>query len=114
MRVSLSFLLVATSSAFTANVHSVGRIAPLHVGATLDWKNNNDESFLMQKAESCVNSDSCSLEDAQGLLDNVIRIQSACSSGSLLGSEVCEEVYDAAAIVANLRAKIDRQSQKMR
>lgn len=112
--VSLSLLLVASSSAFTANVHSVRRLAPLHVGATWDWNNDNDESFFLQQAQSCVSSDSCSLEDAQVCLDNMIRIQSGCSSGSLVGSEVCEDVYDAAFIVGTLREKIETQSKRMR
>lgn len=112
MRVSLSLLLVASSSAFTANVHTVRHLAPLHVGATWDW--NNDESFYLQEqAESCASSDSCSLEDARVCLDNMIRIQSDCSSGSLVGSKVCEDVSDAAAIVGSLREKIDTQSKRM-
>jgi hypothetical protein len=115
MRVSLSLLLLSSSSAFTANVRTVRRLAPLHVGATWDWKNDaNDESFFLQQAQSCASSDSCSLEHAQVCLDNMIRIQSGCSSGSLVGSEVCEDVYDAASIVGNLREKIDTQSKRMR
>jgi hypothetical protein len=114
MRVSLFLLLVASSSAFTANVRTVRRLATLHVGASWDWKNDNDVSFFLQQAQSCVSSDSCSLEDAQVCLDNMIRIQSGCASGSLVGSEVCEDVYDAAAIVGNLRKKIETQSKRMR
>lgn len=114
MRVSLSLLLVASSSAFTANVHTVRRLAALHVGTSWDWKNDNDVSFFLRQAQSCVSSDSCSLEHAQVCLDNMIRIQSGCSSGSLVGSEVCEDVYDAASIVGNLREKIDTQSKRMR
>eukprot|EP00980_Cylindrotheca_fusiformis_P028693 scaffold22638_cov138-Cylindrotheca_fusiformis.AAC.5 len=114
LRLPLSLLLVASSSAFTTNVQSVARLSPLHIGATWDWNIEGDESFLMKQAQSCVNSDACSLEESQECLENVIRVQSACSSGSLLGSEVCDDVDDVASLVATLRERIDRQVQRMR
>lgn len=102
-------LLIASASSFAPNVQTVHRLAPLNVGATFD-----DESFWMQQAQSCASSDSCSLEENKSCLENVIRIQSACSAGALLGDKVCEDVTSAAEIVANLRSKIDKQSQRLR
>ena len=78
----------------------------------IDWTPEEDEAFLMQKAQACADSDSCSLEDAKMYLDDVIHIQSGCASGVLLGSDVCDNVSDAAGIVANLRAKIDRGTKQ--
>eukprot|EP00526_Cylindrotheca_closterium_P014433 CAMPEP_0113639290 /NCGR_PEP_ID=MMETSP0017_2-20120614/20608_1 /TAXON_ID=2856 /ORGANISM="Cylindrotheca closterium" /LENGTH=289 /DNA_ID=CAMNT_0000550489 /DNA_START=118 /DNA_END=987 /DNA_ORIENTATION=- /assembly_acc=CAM_ASM_000147 len=110
-RVYLPFLLlVAGASSFAPNVQTVHRLAPLNVGATFDV---DDESFWMEHAQSCANSDSCSLEENKVCLDKVLRIQSACSAGALIGDKVCEDVTSAAEIVANLRSKIDQQSQVM-
>jgi hypothetical protein len=112
MWVALLPLLVATSSAFTTNVYSVGsHVAPLNVAASMDWE---DETLLMRYAQDCASSDSCSLDDAQTCLSHVIRIQSGCSSGSLIGSSVCEDVDVAAELVANLREKIKQKSQQLR
>jgi len=82
----------------------------LNVGMALDWNPVEDEYFLMKKAQACADSDSCSLEDAKGYLDDVIHIQSGCASGVLLGSDVCSNVDSAVETVANLRAKIERET----
>ncbi|CAJ1969448.1 unnamed protein product [Cylindrotheca closterium] len=97
-------LLAASASSFAPNVQTVHRLAPLNVGATYDgdW---------MEQAQSCADSDSCSLEENKLCLEHVLLIQSACSAGTLLGDQVCEDVTSAAEIVANLRSKIDKQSQ---
>ena len=114
MRSSLCLLLlIAGSSAFTSNVQRPLNPS-LNVGIALDWNSQEDEAFLMEMAEACASDDTCSLEDAQNYLDNVIRIQSGCSSGSLLGNNVCEDVNVAAGIVAQLREKIERESQRLR
>lgn len=109
MRVTLLSLLVATSSAFNANLKSISRVAPLNVAATMDW---DDEAFLMQYAQDCASTGSCSLEDYEACLDNVIRIQSGCSSGSLVGSDVCD-VDGAVELVANLREKICKETRRL-
>jgi hypothetical protein len=83
------------------------------VGYALDW-NTADEMFLMQKAQTCADSDSCTLDDAKAYLDDVIHIQSGCASGVLLGSDVCNNVDTAAGVVATLREKIDRESKRVR
>ena len=119
MRIILSLFLVAgSSSAFTTTVQQQRPTTlPLHVGVALDWNSQqqeDDESFLMQWASECADSESCSLEDAKFCLDNVIRIQSGCSSGSLVGNTVCDDVVVAAGIVANLREKIDRETKRLR
>lgn len=110
-RLSLPLLLlVASASSFAPKVQTVHRLASLNVGATYD----DDSSFWMAQAQSCASSDSCSLEENKLCLENVIRIQSDCSAGSLLGDKVCDDVSSAAEIVANLRSKIEKQSQVLR
>ena len=112
MRVLLSLFFVTGSSAFTTNVQRTTSL-PLNVGVALDWNSQDEESFLMQWASECADSESCSLEDAKVCLDNVIRIQSGCSSGSLVGNSICEDVDVAAGIVANLREKIDSETKRL-
>jgi len=104
-RLILSLLLVASASSFSTPSQTIHRLAPLNVGATWD-----DDSFWMEHAESCANG-SCSLEENKLCLENVLRIQSECSAGALIGDKVCEDVTSAAGIVANLRSKIEKQSQ---
>lgn len=110
-RLFLPLLLVASAASFSPQIKSIHRLAPLNVGVTLDWDDQVDESFWMEQAQSCANSDSCSLEENKVCLEKVIRIQSACSAGSLIGDHACDDVISAAEIVANLRSKIDKQSQ---
>ena len=106
-RLYLPLLLVASASAFSTPSQTIHRLAPLNVGATYD------ESFWMEHAQTCANG-SCSLEENKLCLENVLRIQSACSAGSLLGDKVCEDVTSAAEIVSNLRSKIEKQSKALR
>ena len=104
-----------TVSAFTlpSGVQSSTRsVSALHVGATLDWNSEDqDEAFLMKRAAECANSDSCSIDVAKMCLDDVIHIQSGCVSGSVLG-DACQNIDEAVEIVANLRAKIEKQAKQ--
>jgi len=103
------------SAAFTAGPGpaSTQRLSTnLNVGMTLDWDPEENEMFLLQKAQACADSDTCSLEDAKSYLDDVIHIQSGCASGVLLGNDVCDNVDSVAEVVANLRVKIERESQR--
>lgn len=122
MRVqALSAIALFSSSAGVVHAFSrpalvstpvVSAVGPLNVGMALDWKNQDlDESFLMQRAEACAHSDSCSLEDARVYLDDVIHVQSGCVTGSVLGG-VCENVDVAAELVANLRQKIVQKTRE--
>merc|ERR1712130_1098986 len=66
-----------------------------------------DAAYLMQQARDCAFSDSWrSFEEAQGYLNGVLEVRSGCAGGALVGSEVCENVDEAAMIVARLREKI--------
>ena len=66
-----------------------------------------DAIYLMHKARECAMSDSCSVEDAEGFLHDVLHVQSGCAAGSLSSHAVCEEQDVVAEIVAHLRAKVD-------
>jgi hypothetical protein len=78
----------------------------------MDWNDQDlDETFLMQRAEACASSDSCSLQDARTCLDDVLHVQSGCLGKTVLGS-VCENVDAAAELVANLRQKIQQKTRE--
>lgn len=119
-KVLLSLLLVPSGvnaftpqSTFESPTKSIGRsVSALGVGATIDWNpNDEDESVLMQRAVDCANSDSCPLDAAKMCLDDVIRIQSGCQSRTVLG-DVCQNIDEAVEVVANLRAKIEKQARQ--
>jgi hypothetical protein len=110
--------LLSSSSAFTSHRPALllqrRHSTTLNVGASLDWNAGYDQDFLMQRADACAHSDSCSLEESTVCLDAVIHIQSGCSSGVLIGDHVCENADTAAEIVANLRQNIDRETKRLR
>jgi len=74
---------------------------------------DDDEWFLMQSAQDCAKSDTCSLEEAIKSYENVMRIQSGCASGVLVGSAVCENADTSAELVATLRQKVDQGTKRL-
>jgi hypothetical protein len=74
-------------------------------------KSEDEASYLMQKARECAFSDSCSIDEAEGMLQNVLHIQEGCVAGTLAGQDVCGNADTASEIVANLREKIQQNSK---
>ena len=119
---SLSFLAILLQSLKGSDAFHVQQMSsrltsvpgPLHVGIAWDWKDQDlDETFLMQRAQACADSDSCSLDDARICLDDVLHIQSGCVSGVVAGN-VCDNVDGVAEVVAKLRQKIaDKTTEAM-
>eukprot|EP00547_Thalassionema_nitzschioides_P007369 CAMPEP_0194210634 /NCGR_PEP_ID=MMETSP0156-20130528/8859_1 /TAXON_ID=33649 /ORGANISM="Thalassionema nitzschioides, Strain L26-B" /LENGTH=293 /DNA_ID=CAMNT_0038938005 /DNA_START=43 /DNA_END=924 /DNA_ORIENTATION=- len=113
-----TFILVSsftTSSAFTVSRTAQHHdIKPLNVATSLDHWEQYDENMLLQQAQSCADSDTCSLEEAQQYLDNIMKMESDCASGALLGSEICKNVDQTVEAVVGLREKISRESQRLR
>jgi hypothetical protein len=64
---------------------------------------------MMMKAEACAHSDSCSIDDAEQYLKEILHIQSNCASGTLSSQQICEDVTFPAEVVAHLRAKLDAE-----
>ncbi len=114
---SVALLNFSTSvKAFNARPLRSTRLAkatgPLKVGVALDWNEHDlDEAFLMQRAQVCANSDSCTLQDARTCLDDILHVQSGCVGGTILGS-VCDNVDVAAELVAKLRNKIQEKTKE--
>jgi len=111
---SLSFLLLGTTVAFSAQKGSqlvrTPSTSALFVGAV--WTDDND-ALLMNRATACADgSESCSLEEAQSYLDDILTIQKDCQALAR-SSALCENVDVVSEVVANLRQKIANERTKM-
>lgn len=71
--------------------------------------------FLMNRAEACANSETCSLEEAQGFLDDFLHVQKECVGAVALASNaaVCDNVDTVVEVVANLRYKIAAERKRL-
>lgn len=115
---SLCFLVVVLQSLKVSHGFHVQQMSsrvtlvagPLHVGIAWDWNDQDlDETFLMQRAQACADSDSCSLDDARTCLDDVLHIQSGCVTGAVAGN-ICDNVDGVIEVVAKLRQKISAKA----
>lgn len=61
---------------------------------------------MMAKARECAFNDSCSIEESNVHLLDVLTIQEACASGIVAGQNVCEDQQEVAEIVAHLREHV--------
>ena len=111
---SVPFLAILLQSLNSSNAFRMQKMScrmtstagPLHVGIAWDWNDQDlDETFLMQRAHACADSDSCSLDDARTCLDDVLHIQSGCVAGAVAGN-ACDNVDGVTETVAKLRQKI--------
>lgn len=127
--ISLSFLLLMTASAFSARkatelVRSPSSQSPsrsrspfssaLNAGAVVMEDNDEQDNgglFLMGRAAACADSETCSLEEAQSYLEDVLMMQKDCLDATIedFQSPICQNVDTVAEIVANLRSKIEAE-----
>lgn len=69
-----------------------------------------DEAMvMMMRANNCAKSDTCSIEEAEEYLNEMLHIQSSCASGSLSSDLICEDVAFPSEVIAGLRQKIQNQ-----
>lgn len=61
---------------------------------------------LLSSASLCAHSESCSIEDAELYLNEIVHVQSGCAAGTMSGNTVCKDVLDVSEVVADLRQKI--------
>jgi hypothetical protein len=93
--------------AFTTSQSTIQRtLLPLH--STI-----SEEAYpnFLSSASSCIDSDSCTLEMAEGYLREIVRIESACAAGTMNG-EACHDVVRVSEVVAGLREKIGRAGEQ--
>jgi len=87
----------------------------LNVGAVYNDASEDfavaDGIYLMNRAQVCANSDSCSLEEAQTFLDDILHQQKECIGAGVLSTKaaICDNIDVTAELVANLRHKIEIQ-----
>ena len=91
------------SRAFTA--------APLHVSLSQKYTEEN-AAYLMKKARECASSDTCSLEDANLYLQEVVHVQGNCAAGTLNGQQLCDDVVSISEVITGLRTKIEAASNE--
>uniref|UniRef100_A0A7S2EQI0 Uncharacterized protein n=1 Tax=Trieres chinensis TaxID=1514140 RepID=A0A7S2EQI0_TRICV len=101
---SFSRATVGTRPAF-----SVGSAAPTSATSLNSHAIDSEEDavWLMTKAKECAHSDSCSIDEAEGYLRDVVHVQSSCVAGTLAGREACDDIGFAAEVVSALREKIE-------
>lgn len=70
--------------------------------------------FLMNRAQACADSETCSLEDAQMFLDGVLHQQKECIGSGVLSTKtmICDNVENTIDLVATLRYKIDTAQRR--
>mmetsp|Transcript_23528 Transcript_23528/g.50063 ORF Transcript_23528/g.50063 Transcript_23528/m.50063 type:complete len:298 (-) Transcript_23528:177-1070(-) len=121
--VVLSSLLLVATSAFSTrkasqlaanNNKHTSSSSSLNVGAV--WMDDDEQDgFLMSRASACADSESCSLEEAQTYLDDILHVQMDCIGGAAAAtnSAICENVDVVSEVVANLRQKIETERRKI-
>ena len=115
-RIFTSLLLASTVSGFIMIPNSpttgfvVRNNAGLPLFSTMVVETEADARMLLSRAKQCAYGDSCSVEEADFLLNEMLHTQSGCVTGTLVGHDLCEEQDVAADIVAHLRQKIKNKS----
>jgi ATP-dependent Zn protease len=105
LKITLAALCLSFVTAFNARMPSLaGSRSALNAFTA---RTEDEAAFLMHKARECAFSDSCSVEEAEEYLSDVLRVQSGCAAGTLSSHVLCEEQDVVAEIVATLRAKVD-------
>lgn len=96
-------LLASPSASFVpSSPQRTAAAMPLHMSSTAE----DPYPALLRSASACAGSESCSVEDAEAYLLEVVAMQSGCAAGTLSGNGVCEDVLEVSAIVADLRQKV--------
>ena len=104
IKTTLLASLLCTVQAFAPPVRQLVRSVPLH-SSSISF-NDNSAAALMNQAIDCSLSDTCSVEQAEWYLQEIINIQSGCVIGTVVDDAVCEDQQVVAQAVAGLRQKI--------
>ena len=75
----------------------------------IDPENEADAYALMLRARECANSDSCSIDEAEDYLREVVHIQGSCVAGNLAGQQLCDDIQFASEVISGLRNKIENK-----
>lgn len=105
----LTTALVLTTSV-TAFTPQAALLQNRQIGTELRSQSIDSEGeavFVMAKASECAHSDSCSIEEAESYLQEVLHLQSGCAVGNIRNQEICEDIIIPVEIIAGLRHKIE-------
>jgi hypothetical protein len=69
----------------------------------------DDAMVMMMNANTCAHSDTCSIEEAEQYLNEMLHIQSNCVSGTLQSDMICDDIEFPVEVIAGLRDKIQKQ-----
>lgn len=70
---------------------------------------SEDEAMIMMmKADACAHSDTCSIDEAQEYLNEMLHLQSNCVSGSLTSQSICDDITVPMEVIGGLRDKIQQ------
>lgn len=124
--IALTSLLLVATTAFSARKASQlvrSSSSPsfaLNAGAVVmddsnDEQDGGNDVFLMSRATACANSETCSLEEAQNYLEDVLLMQKDCLDATLqdIQNPLCENVDAVAEVVSGLRSKIEAERSRL-
>jgi len=106
----LTLALVGEAAAFSPN-----SIKPLHCATRLNSfaiDSDDDAMSMMMKADLCARSETCSIDDAEHYLEEVLHLQSDCVSGAISSEQICDDIAFPSQVVASLREKIELERRK--
>jgi len=119
--IALSSLMLVVATAFSARkasqlVRSPVCPSALNAGAVLlDDESSEENIFLMSRASACAHSESCSLDEAESYLNDVLTTQMECLDVTIANANsiLCEDVADVAEVVSGLRFKIEAERSRL-
>lgn len=90
------------------------------VGYTASSETEDQARYVLSRAKECAycsndedeNDECCSIEECESLLHEMIRLQSRCVTGTLIGQDLCDDQDVVADVVAHLRHKVKTQKQQ--
>jgi len=108
--------LIKSSSRRSSSTSS--SLSAINIGVPYNDSSENfvgaDGVYLMNRAQACADSESCSLEEAQTFLDGILHQQKECVGAGVLSTKaaICDNISVTAALVADLRQKIETEQQR--
>lgn len=99
--------LVASGAAFQPEHQSIDTSFSKLYSHAID--SEDEAMMMMMKANTCAHSDTCSLEEAEQYLNEMLHIQSNCVSGTLQSDMICNDIEYPVEVIAGLRDKIKKQ-----
>lgn len=102
-----AFTIQSAASTATSTSTSTFRAATkLNVHAA---NSESDAMMMINQANACAHSDTCSIEEAEEYLNEMLHLQSDCVSGSLTNGLICDDILFPSEVISGLRDKIQKQ-----